>query len=182
MYLFKRYTATGIVGFAGISLSIVATFMVHRWEVAKDRQRFEQQSMALVGELQRQLDSYIQLTRSVGALFNTAKIITRQEFQEFSSSLLPYYNGLLGLGWTKKVDAQERQIYEQKLQTQGIINFQIREYDSTGNHVVAGDRPVYFPTTYFEPLDRWQDYISWDAVSDPKRLRTIKKQNVLVLM
>ncbi|WP_293089308.1 CHASE domain-containing protein [Okeania sp. SIO3B5] len=175
MYLFKRYRATGIVGFVGISLSIIATFMVHRWEIAKDRQRFEQQSMALVGELQRQLDSYIQLTRSVGALFNTAKIITKQEFQEFSNSLLPYYNGLLGLGWTEKVNAQERQIYEQKLQTQGIINFRIHEYDSTGNHVVAGDKPVYFPTTYFEPLDRWQDYISWDAVSDPKRLRTIKK-------
>ncbi|NET45094.1 CHASE domain-containing protein [Okeania sp. SIO2B3] len=175
MYLFKRYTATGIVGFVGISLSIVATFMVHRWEVAKDRQRFEQKSTVLVGELQRELDSYIQITRSVGALFNTAKIITRQEFQEFSSSLLPYYKGLLGLGWTKKVDAQERQIYEQKLQIQGIINFRIREYDSTGKQVVAGDRPVYFPTTYFEPLDRWQNYISWDAVSDPKRLRTIKK-------
>lgn len=175
MYLFKRYTATGIAGFVGISLSIVATFMVHRWEIAKDRERFEQQSMVLVGELQRQLDSYIQLTRSVGALFNTAKIITRQEFQEFSNSLLPYYNGLLGLGWTEKVDAQERQIYEQKLQTQGIINFRIHENDSTGTQVVARDRPVYFPTTYFEPLDRWRDYISWDAVSDPKRLRTIKK-------
>ncbi len=175
LYLFKQYGETGVVGFTGITLSIIATLVVYHWELAKDRERFQQQSTVLVNELQRQLDSYTQLTRSVGTFLNTSKEVSRQEFQEFTRSLLPYYDGLLGLGWSKKVENQERSVYEQQLQAQGLIDFKIREHDPRGNQVVAGDRPVYFPTTYIEPLDRWQDYIGWDAASDIKRLLSIEK-------
>ena len=175
LYLFKQYRATGVVGLTGITLSIVATFVVYHWELAKDREWFQQQSTVLVNELQRQLDSYTQLTRSVGTLFNTSEKVTREEFQEFTSSLLPYYDGLLGLGWSKKVENWERSLYEQQLQAQGLIYFKIREHNPRGNQVVAGDRPVYFPTTYIEPLERWQDYIGWDAASDRKRLLSIEK-------
>jgi len=175
LYLLKQYRATGIVGLTGITLSMVATLVVDRWELAKDREQFEQQSTVLVNELQRQLDSYTQLTRSVGTFLNTSKEVSRQEFQEFTSSLLPYYDGLLGLGWSQKVENQERSVYEQKLQAQGMIDFKIREQNPKGDRVVAGDRPIYFPTTYVEPLNRWQDYIGWDAASDIKRLLSIEK-------
>ncbi len=175
LYLFNQYRATGVIGLTGITLSIIATLMVYHWELAKDRERFQQQSTVLVNKLQRQLDSYTQLTRSVGTFLNTSKEVSRQEFQEFTSSLLPYYDGLLGLGWSQKVENQERSNYEQQLQAQGLIDFKIREHDPRGNQVVAGDRQVYFPTTYIEPLDRWQDYIGWDATSDIKRLLSIEK-------
>ena len=175
LYLFKQYRATGIVGLTGIALSIVATLVVYNWEQAKDRERFQQQSSVLVNELQRQLDSYTQLTRSVGTFLNTSKEVTRQEFQEFTSSLLPYYDGLLGLGWSQKVENQERWLYEQKLQAEGVKDFKIREQNLKGNQVVAGDRPVYFPTTYIEPFNQWQNYIGLDAASDIKRLLSIEK-------
>ncbi|NEQ36613.1 MAG: histidine kinase [Okeania sp. SIO3I5] len=175
LYLFKQYGATGVVGLTGITLSIIATLVVYNWELAKDRERFQQQSTVLVNELQRQLDSYTQLTRSVGTFLNTSKQVTRQEFQEFTSSLLPYYDGLLGLGWSPKVENQERSLYEQKLQAQGVRDFKIREQNPKGNQVVAGDRSVYFPTTYIEPLNQWQNYIGWDAASDIKHLLSIEK-------
>ena len=173
--LFNRYWAAGVVGLTGLILSSIATFIVHRWEVAEDRERFQQQSTVLVSELQRQVDSYIQLTRSVGTLFNTSESVTLHEFQEFSRSLLPYYNGLLGLGWAKKVDAQERLSYEQQFHSQGAVDFTIRDRDSAGNKVAAGKRPVHFPTTYLEPSEQLQDSIGWDAASDPKRLSALKK-------
>ena len=175
LYLFKQYRGTGVVGLTGITLSIIATVVVYHWELAKAREQFQQQSTVLVNELQRQLNSYTQLTRSVGSFLNSSEEVTREEFQEFTSSLLPYYDGLLGLGWSKKVENQERYLYEQQLKAQGMIDFKIHEHNPRGNQVVAGDRPVYFPTTYIAPLDRWQDYIGWDAASDIKRLLTIKK-------
>ncbi|WP_094671456.1 CHASE domain-containing protein [Hydrocoleum sp. CS-953] len=175
LYLFKQYLAVGVVGLTGITLSIVATLVVYHWELAKDRERFQQQSTVLVNELQRQLHSYTQLTRSVGSFLKSPEKVTRQEFQEFTSSLLPYYDGLLGLGWSQKVENQERSLYEQQLQAQGLKDFQIREHNSKGNQVVAGDRQVYFPTTYIAPLTRWQDYIGWDAASDIKRLLSIER-------
>ena len=175
MPLFKRYTAIGIIGLTGIILSIITTFMVYRWEQTKGKARFEQQSTVLASELQRQLNSYTQLTRSVGAFFNTSELVRRGEFRDFSRSLLPYYNGLLGLGWTEKVNARRRQSYEQQLQAQERIDFQIHERDTNGKQVAANDRPVYFPTTYLELSEQWQDHIGWDAASDPKRLLAIKK-------
>ena len=173
--LFKQYGGTGVVGLTGIALSCIAMFIVYHWELAKAREQFQQQSTVLVNELQRQLDSYTQLTRSVGTFLDTSEEVTREEFREFTNSLLPYYDGLLGLGWSKKVENQERSLYEQQLQAQGLIDYKIREYNSRGNQVVAGDRQAYFPTTYIEPLERWQEYIGWDAASDIKRLLSIEK-------
>ncbi|NES02964.1 MAG: histidine kinase [Okeania sp. SIO2F4] len=175
LYLFNQYLAAGVVGLTGITLSIIATFVVYHWELAKDREQFQQQSTVLVNELQRQLNSYTQLTRSVGSFLNSSEEVTRQEFQEFTSSLLPYYNGLLGLGWSKKVENQERSLYEQELKAQGLIYFKIHEHNPRGNQVVAGDRRVYFPITYIAPLYRWEDYIGWDAASDIKRLLSIEE-------
>ncbi|MGD1804288.1 CHASE domain-containing protein [Dapis sp. BLCC M126] len=175
LYLFKQYLAPGIVGLTGITLSIIATLVVYHWEMAKDREQFQQQSTVLVNELQRQLNSYTQLTRSVGSFLNSSQEVSRQEFQQFTSSLLPYYDGLLGLGWSKKVENQERSLYEEQLKAQGLINFKIHEHNPRGNQVVAGDRPVYFPITYIAPLNRWQNYIGWDAASDIKRLLSIEE-------
>ncbi|MEB3342915.1 CHASE domain-containing protein [Okeania sp.] len=175
LHLFNQYRATAVVGLTGITISIIAMLIVYYWELAKDQERFQQQSTVLINELQRQLDNYTQLTRAVGSFLNGSQEVTPQEFQEFTTSLLPYYDGLLGLGWSKKVENQERSLYEQNLQTQGIINFKIYEYNSRGDKVMAGDRPVYFPTTYIQPLEQWQDYIGWDAASDRKRWLTIER-------
>ena len=175
LYFLKKYRATGIIGLTGIILLIIATSLVYNWELAQDRERFQRQSTSLVNELQRQLDSYTQLTRSVGSFLHSSEKVTKEEFQQFTSSLLPYYGGLLGLGWSTKVENQERSFYEQQLQAQGLTDSNIHEYNPKRNKVVAGDRPIYFPTTYIEPLDKWQDYIGWDAASDIKRLLTIEK-------
>ena len=175
LYLFKQYRLMGVVGLIGITISLMSMLIVENWELAKDRERFQQQSTVLVNELQRQLNSYTQLTISVGTFLNKSEEVTQQEFQEFTSSLLPYYDGLSGLGWSKKVENQERSLYEQQLQSQGLIDFKISEHNSRGNQVLAGDRSVYFPTTYIEPLDRWEDYIGWDAASDIKHLLSIEK-------
>lgn len=125
LYLFKQYRLMGVVGLIGITISIMGMLTVENWELAKDRERFQQQSTVLVNELQRQLNSYTQLTISVGTFLNKSEEVTQQEFQEFTSSLLPYYDGLSGLGWSKKVENQERSLYEQQLQSQGLIDFRL---------------------------------------------------------
>ena len=175
LYLLKQYQGTGVVGLIGITFSITAMLIVDNWELAIDKEQFQQQSTVLVNEFQRQLDGYNQLTRSVGTFLNMSQELTREEFEELTSPLLPYYDGFLALGWSQKVKNQERSLYEQKLQAQGIINFKISERNHKGNQVLAGDRSTYFPTTYIEPLDRWQNYIGWDAAADRKRLLSIEK-------
>ena len=175
LMIWQNYRATLVVGFVGITLTVIATSIVNRWELAEDRERFQQQSSVLVGKLQGELDSYTQLTRSVGAFFNTAQNVSLQEFQELSKALLPYYNGLLGLGWTEKVEAEQRQNYERRFQAQGWSDFRIREYDANGELLPAQDRSVYFPTTYLEPFEVFQNYLGWDAASDIRRLLTLNK-------
>ena len=130
LFLFKRYQASAIVGLTGIAISFFALFIIHNLERNKDQKEFQQRSTILVNSLQKQLDSYNQLTRSVSSFFNTSGNISLQEFKELSNSLLPYYNGLLGLGWAEKVEIQERFRYEQKLQKQGLKDFTIREFDN----------------------------------------------------
>ncbi|MDJ1182004.1 CHASE domain-containing protein [Roseofilum casamattae] len=174
MYLFKHYRGIGIIGLVGIIISITASIVVYQAELSKSRDRFEQQSTVLVGRLQSELDSYIQLTRSMGAFFNARSQVNRKEFQEFSQILLPYYNGLLGLGWAPQVEAGERQSYEEQFAP-------IQEWNDDGDLIIAGDRDVYFPTTHLEPLERWKNYLGWDAGSDPKRSISLEKAGYLEL-
>lgn len=156
-------------------LSISATLIVYRSEQNKKQEQFQQQTTVLVNELQRHLDSYTQLTRSVGSFFNTAESINLQDFQELSRSLLPYYNSFSGLGWTQKVEASERLRYEQELQNQGFADFSIHELDSQQNPVDAKSRSVHFPTLYLESLEQLQFSVGWDAASDPKRLLSLEQ-------
>jgi len=174
LYFFKHYKATGIVGFIGIAISITASILVYRWEVTKGLEKFEQQSTILVTELQSKLDSYTQLTRSMGAFFNASSEVNQKEFQNFSQTLLPYYDGLLGLGWAKRVEAQQRQSYEQQF-------YEIVELSDRGDRVAAGDRTIHFPTTYIEPLDELQDYLGSDAAADLKRLQALDRAEYLEL-
>ncbi|MDJ1182003.1 CHASE domain-containing protein [Roseofilum casamattae] len=168
MYFLKQYRNTAAIGLMGIIVSITASIVVYQAEVSKSRDRFEQQSTVLVGTLQNQLDGYVQLTRSMGAFLRARSRVNQTEFQEFSQTLLPYYDGLLGLGWVSQVKAGERQSYEEQF-------FPIKEWDDTGNFIAAGDRDVYFPTTHLEPLEQWENYLGWDASSDPKRLLSLEK-------
>lgn len=173
--VFKHYRGVGVLGLTGFALSVMTFTLVNRWELARDRARFQQQSTMLVSALQQQANSYTQLTRSVGAFYNTSNNISLEEFQEFIRSLLPHYNGLLGLGLTEKVLFHERKVYQQQVQQYSSIPIKIRERNEAGLLVPAGDRPVYFPTTYIEPFDQFQDSIGFDAGSDIQRRLTLEK-------
>ena len=76
LYLFKQYRLMGVVGLIGITISIMGMLTVENWELAKDRERFQQQSTVLVNELQRQLNSYTQLTISVGTFLNKSEAVS----------------------------------------------------------------------------------------------------------
>jgi len=44
LYLFKQYRLMGVVGLIGITISLMGMLIVENWELAKDRERFQQQS------------------------------------------------------------------------------------------------------------------------------------------
>jgi CHASE1-domain containing sensor protein len=186
--------AAKLVTIVGVIFSIGAATLEGQWEFTKDRDRFQKQSDILVDQLQRQIDSYAQLTRSVGAFSNTVNDVapltsvdssspisslSLEQFQTFTQSLLPHYNGLLGLGWAQSISRQQRETYEQQMRQQGYANFQIKERNVRGQIVPADDRPFYFPTTYVEPASQNHPSLGIDAILEPPRRIALEKAELL---
>ncbi|NEO86794.1 MAG: GHKL domain-containing protein [Spirulina sp. SIO3F2] len=95
----KQYAVVVAIAISGVLLTSFAAFRVRRWEHATQQERFEHKATDIAGRLQAQVDDYAQLTRSMGALYQTSEQTGVDEFRALSRTLLPYAEGLAGFGW-----------------------------------------------------------------------------------
>ena len=88
---------------------------------------------------------------------------------------LTRYPSILAFGWSQRVLAKDRQIFEQAIRAEGYANFQIQERSSQGKMVRAGERSEYFPVTYTSALSNQNAALGLDLISDSIRRSPLKK-------
>ncbi|WP_448604724.1 CHASE domain-containing sensor histidine kinase [Thermoleptolyngbya sp.] len=166
--------ALGLALSLGLGLSVLAAALVHRWEATNRQVRFQRQIENLGTALQRSLNRYTDMLAFLGDYYTVEpESVSRQTFAAFVGRSLQTHPGVQALEWAPLVMQAERTAFEQQVQQEGFATFQIRELDSAGKLLRAGDRPFYVPVTYVEPLAGNESALGYDLSSNLVRGRAI---------
>jgi two-component system NtrC family sensor kinase len=160
----------------GSGLSVVASTIVWKWELESLQAEFQRQADNLATTMERKIDEYLQIPRSLGAFFDASPAeLNRQSVREFSQLFLSRYPGIFSMGFTKRVSGEEREAYEDSIKREGFPNFSILERSPKGKLVPARERPEYFAITYIEPLEKRKMILGYDVTVEPERKAAMEK-------
>lgn len=140
-----------------------AALYVHRTTQAKDRARFENSVKQVSTALQSRLDTHVALLRAGTGLFASSVTVEPDEFRRFANQLdlTNHYPGIQGIGYSLKLQPEERNQLIEKMRHEGHPNFRIWP---------DGDRPEYHTIIYLEPADRRnQAALGFDMTTEPIR-------------
>jgi signal transduction histidine kinase len=136
----------------GLPLVVLAVSGTLSWlEWNRQRQEIETQLQAefntrfreTVALFRERMLAYEQALHATQGLFTTTPDAQRGDFQAFVGSLrIKTHPGLLGLGYSVRVPASQREAHERRVRSQGFPHYAIRP---------AGQRAEYTAALYFEP-------------------------------
>ena len=111
---------------------------------------------------------------SLGRLFENSESISLSEFHYFASPLLDF-SSVNFFEWTPEVSIEEIDYFKSLAQENGLDNFQIFSVDDKGKKVSPGEKDLYYPVFYVEPMDDNREIIGFDISSNEVRLESINK-------
>lgn len=145
------WTRPGIVALIGIALSAGACAELRSRQRALRRIEFERGAHRIAVAARSSFDIPLEVLRSVPALFEASKDVTRSEFRVFVSSALARYPWIYAIEWIPRVPANQRAAMEAAAVADGIAGFHFKQDAPRGPPVRADDRNEYFPLYYMEP-------------------------------
>jgi PAS domain S-box-containing protein len=114
--------------------------------------RFERETGNLAMGARQRIDSHLDVFYSLRDHFDAEGAVTRQAFAAFTRSQLQRHPGIQALEWVPVVPRSARAAFEAAARREGLAGFRLTERDAANRLVPAGDRPVYYPVFYVEPL------------------------------
>nr|WP_315400250.1 CHASE domain-containing protein [uncultured Duganella sp.] len=146
----------------GATLYGVATRVVE----ADAGQRFENLARSTQYAISARIKAYSDLTRALGALFQTTDKLSREQFHRYVAGLdLPrQFPAIVMLSWAPLVSDAERDAFvaavraDRGLSPHGYPDFDIRP---------AGRRPEYAPLIYVEPATLIAEKMGFDLATNP---------------
>jgi PAS domain S-box-containing protein len=146
---------------SGVLLTGVSTYLFSYAVQAKDLERFQTASTSLGYLVRDQLNTCVALLRSSAGLFAVKSgAVTRQEFHDFVAGmdLHSSYPGILGIGFSLRVEPADRAGLVERMVAQGIDDFHVWP-GATSEELHA--------TVYLEPLNELnRKAIGYDMHSD----------------
>ncbi|OAI52089.1 hypothetical protein AYO46_06505 [Betaproteobacteria bacterium SCGC AG-212-J23] len=147
----RRLLAPLVVLVGGIVLSL-ALFAYVRDDIRGDASlRFERQAADAKHIIERRLQSYVAITRGLGALFDARETLGRAEFHRYVASLHlgQNYPGFVQLNYARHIAGRERPRLEEEVRRdtsidpRGYPGFAVRP---------PGARPEHHVLVYIEPM------------------------------
>lgn len=126
--------------------------------------QFHKDATRQLNAVRTSLAAHIKTTKTLGAFFNHAHRITREEFNLFADSLSQTSPNMQALAWAPKVPLAERNEFEQG-EIEAISGFQITEIDKNGFLVKAATHTDYYPVYYIEPYATYEPALGFDLAS-----------------
>jgi PAS domain S-box-containing protein len=157
----------------GAVCSIILYVCVHHWEQRALEATLTRQAEERVELLRSKTLRSMEVLHSITALYATQEEVSRAEFRTFCGGALERQPELYALGWSPRVNREQRQTYESAARQDGPASFEFTELDSSGRCVRAGDRAEYFPVYFIEPGFRNGGAVGFDLNSSQVRARTL---------
>ena len=168
-----------VFGFLGVYLLLtsiaVGTFLYakHREKLAIDRVLHEQ-TIGLVSNVTKQLDSASDTGQSVVAFFKAIPNIEHHHFAKFAESIFSHIPGTQAISWIPIIEANQRTRIENSLRDiGGELDF-IYQRNEIGDRELAAEKRAYYPVYYIYPLESNRVAVGFDLSSHPKRKETIQ--------
>jgi len=170
-FKFLKYRAWIPYFVLAIALSFTAatTSYVTRTAKAKDELRFENAIERTQKDILSRSETYITLLRAGSGLFATDDNISRSQFRAFVNRLRlqERYPGIQGIGYSIRVQPQDRANLVAAMRQQGIADFNIRP---------SYPRSEYHSIIYLEPPDRRnQAALGYDMFTEATRRAAMER-------
>ena len=154
-----------VVLLVGLILTLLAYYYVRQNVEASVRNRFEETVGAAQNAIERRMNSYVDAMLDARGLFYASRSVEREQWSGYASGidLENRYEGMQVLGYAKRVEPAERSAFDDQLS---------RASREEGRPAPVlrpkGERGVYFPMIYLEPLDEVnRSMLGYDAYSEP---------------
>lgn len=139
-----------------LATTVLVTLLTIRSVERDKRLRFESESQNLTSLIQRRLDTYQDMARSIRSLFLSSAIVTKRQFATFVDSfeISRRYPGVQSLGYASKVLQGDLVSFETLMSQLNVENFSI---------FPEGKRALYYPITHIAPPNALnRDALGWD--------------------
>lgn len=159
----NRYWIPWFIFFIGLVTSIFVTILLWRLSDSKDLERFNNDIEQTQQAIWTRFENYIAILRGTRGFIVVEGDLTREKFKTYVDMLqIPLrYPGVQGVGFAKHTYPEEIPELIAFMQSQGNENFNIWP---------AGEREVYYPIIFLEPMDlRNQAAIGYDMFEEPVR-------------
>ena len=167
----RNYVAYPMAMF--LALLVIIFYYTKQEEGNRLQAVFEQQTRLLESELQHEFSSHVGITQELKTFFDSSQIVTREEFQQFSSTILKQHPSVQALEWMPRVSRQQRADFENLWQPP----IPIYEQSSHDEKINAPPRNDYFPITFIEPLSGNEKFLGLDIASNPATLQALHNAN-----
>jgi PAS domain S-box-containing protein len=146
-----------------------------QWERERLRLYFDQHATALASALERALNGYMGVLRSLESFHVASVHIDRDEFRAFTKQYLADYTSLQALSWNPRILAGEREEFEAATRREGFPDFQITERTAEGRLVRAADRSEHVSVHYIEPFQENEAALGYDVYSQGTRREALDR-------
>ena len=157
-------------------LTGVTFFSTMRWESERQQSLLDDKGMELASALERRFIVHREILASLARAIEINPDISRAQFDHFTAVTLLDNQDIFALSYNPYVTQAQRAEFERRMA--GVYSdrkFQITERNAARQLVRAGDRPVYVPVAYINPLTDNQPALGFDIHSDPKRRSAIER-------
>ncbi len=152
-----------------ISLAIFITFGA--WLYASNtinrqaRDQFEKESLNVTEMIQNRIDTYINASYGIKALFAASDQVEREEFNTYVKELglRERYPGLVAVYYAERVSADSFDTFSKAIKKEGYPDFKIQTTSKEEAYVI----------NYIEPYSLYKDAFGRDAAADTARTKAL---------
>jgi signal transduction histidine kinase len=151
----------------GIPLMIATVLMgwgvglVQQWEHEKAVLEFRRQAEATAAVLRAQMHGYLDTLETLRGLFNASESVTREEFKRAGAYWLNNQPGVMALGWSQRINADQLTVFEQQTRQEGLRQFEV--FDLPGHARTRQDALV---VRFIEPMAPNHQALGYNMLSN----------------
>jgi CHASE1-domain containing sensor protein len=162
-----------IVGVVGILLSAIAYLFVLRFEEKKAFISFQDTALYRVSAIEQILKDAGASLSSLSSIYEIMPAFKHKEFSLAASSILEGQSTIQAFAWLPRVDLAQRQDFETTVRHDTNAAFDLKEMNSAGEILPAGNRLFYYPVLFAEPSLGLEQYIGVDLATGPTSRKAI---------
>lgn len=156
-------------------LTITLVNHVASWERERLNAKFSHDVTVMSGALEKSLNNYHGILRSLQSFYAASQYIDRQEFRTFAISTLAYFPWISALSWNPRIPLNRRAEFERATRAEGYPDFSITEIGGDGQLIVARERPEYVSVHYLDPYQGNEKALGYDVASQADRREALEK-------